>query len=81
MDASAEIADLLVGTRCMQIATGPRPARWLSGGQAGGLAAQSVTVLHGIRFPPSRLRAPVSQRGCRGPIALQTAMGARDEPP
>ena len=55
------------------------------GGQAGGLAAQSVNVLitrciwksngSPVRLPPSRLRAPVSQRDCRVPIALWNAMG------
>jgi len=57
--------------------------------QAGGLAAQSVNVFQGIRLPPSRLlpdplqreeqRVPLA-RDCREPIALQTAMGGRDEP-
>jgi len=51
-----------------------------AGSPAGGLAAQSVNGFQGIRLPPSRLRAPVSPRDCRGPIAPQTAVGARYEP-
>ena len=52
MNTSAAIADSLL-----------RQAWPLAlGAQAGGLATQSVNVLQGVRFPPSRLRAPVSQR-------------------
>jgi len=40
--------------------------------QAGGLAAQSVNVLLGVRLPPSRLHAPVSRRDCA--ISPRTVM-------
>jgi len=62
MNASAAIADSLL-----------RQAWPLAlGGQAGGLAPQSVNVLLGGRLPPSRLRAPVSPRDCA--ISRRTVM-------
>src|SRR5438094_2812097 len=76
--------DSLLGTRCMQIATGPRPARGSRSMQAGGLAAQSVNVLPGVCLPPSRLlpdplqreeqRVPLA-RDCRGPLAPRECKG------
>src|SRR5947199_4016048 len=54
--------DSLLGTRVMQIATGPRPACGLRSMQAGGLAAQSVNVLLGVCLPPSRLLPDPLQR-------------------
>jgi len=80
MNASAAIADSLL-----------RQAWPLAlGDQAGGLAPQSVTVLitrcirqsngSPVRLRPSRLRAPVSQRDCRVPVALPLQRVERDEP-
>ena len=54
MNASAAIAHSLLRQAWPQYPSG----------QAGGLAAQSVNVLQRVRLPPSRLRAPVSQRDC-----------------
>jgi hypothetical protein len=52
MSTSAAIADSLLRQASMRL--------W--GMLAGGLAARSVNVLFQVRFPPSRLHAPVSQR-------------------
>ncbi len=49
-----------------------KPACGLRGMQAGGLAAQSVTVLQGVRLPPLRLHAPISLRDCA--ISRRTIM-------
>ena len=79
MNASAAIADSLLGTHCNLGAMGPGlVAR--SGDQAGGLATQSVNVLQGVCLPPSWLRAPVSQHDCRVPGALPLQRVERDEP-
>jgi len=48
MNASAAIADSLLGTHCSKIAIGSRPT-------AGVLAAQSFDVLFQVRLSPSRL--------------------------
>ena len=52
MNTSAANADTLLRRACTRG----------SGVQAGVLATQSVNVLRVVRFPPSRLRLPVSRR-------------------
>ncbi len=50
-----------------------KPACGVRGMQAGGLAAQSVTVLQGVRLPPSRLHAG-------DPLLLLVQWVERNEP-
>ncbi len=73
MNASAAIADSLLGTHCSKIAMGP-------GLSAGVPAAQSFDVLFQVRLSPSRLCLPVSRRDSRVPVARSWQRGERDEP-